>query len=138
LLGFVRGNIKIYTSSRFLEVCGMVRYTIYASFHDHSFPLRSPDSSSILAQSESHSMHLFTLNPGEDGSSSSRVIKPIGFHVQSTPILSSKWFPTASLTSPETFCYVLSTREMPVKLIDGLTGRVSIRNYYKKSISEWS
>lgn len=34
------------------------------------------------------------------------------------------WYPRATCTDPASFCYVASVRECPVKLLDGLNGRV--------------
>lgn len=34
------------------------------------------------------------------------------------------WYPSATATVPETLCFITSTRDTPVHLIDGVDGRV--------------
>ena len=41
-------------------------------------------------------------------------------------LLGVEWFPSASVYRPETFCFVRSVRDVPVALIDGNTGKVSL------------
>jgi hypothetical protein len=44
---------------------------------------------------------------------------------QPSAIWSHAWYPYASLNNPSTFCYVLGIGDAPVRLIDGIDGRVS-------------
>lgn len=41
-------------------------------------------------------------------------------------LLSLEWYPFASVARPETFCFLRSVRDLPVQLIDGNTGKVSL------------
>ncbi|KAJ7606638.1 WD40-repeat-containing domain protein [Roridomyces roridus] len=77
-----------------------------------------PDGSAALAQCEHREFRL--LNPlGEDETT----FNPHTF-AQPAPILDYAWYPTASVTSPATFCFVASVRETPVKLLDASDGRL--------------
>lgn len=40
------------------------------------------------------------------------------------PSLSSTWFPSASASIPATYCFALSIRDAPVRLVDATTGLV--------------
>jgi hypothetical protein len=44
-----------------------------------------------------------------------------------TPITSAAWYPSASRNNPATYCFVLGTRDRPIRLIDAYDGRVSCR-----------
>jgi len=44
---------------------------------------------------------------------------------QPDAINAATWYPSASSTTPETFCFVASVRDTPVRLIDATDGRVS-------------
>jgi len=44
---------------------------------------------------------------------------------QPDAIHSTLWYPTASASSPETFCFVASVRDSPVRLLNAYEGRAS-------------
>lgn len=39
-------------------------------------------------------------------------------------MLGLEWYPFATVQRPETFCFLRSVRDVPVSLVDGLTGKV--------------
>lgn len=45
---------------------------------------------------------------------------------QPTPIISAAWYPSAASSNPSTYCFVVGTRDRPVRLIDAHDGRVSL------------
>ena len=45
---------------------------------------------------------------------------------QPTPIISAAWYPSAAFSNPSTYCFVVGTRDRPVRLIDAHDGRVSL------------
>ena len=51
--------------------------------------------------------------------------QPIQRSRQPSAIWSNAWYPYASLANPSTFCYVLGIGDAPVRLVDGIDGRVS-------------
>jgi hypothetical protein len=42
-----------------------------------------------------------------------------------TPVISATWYPSASHLNASTYCFVASTRDRPIRLIDAHDGRVS-------------
>lgn len=40
-------------------------------------------------------------------------------------MLGLQWYPFATVQRPETFCFARSVRDVPVSLVDGLTGKVT-------------
>lgn len=52
--------------------------------------------------------------------------KSVSFR-QASPIYDTLWFPFASLDNPATFCFLVSSRDAPVKLLDGNDGRVRMQ-----------
>ncbi len=49
---------------------------------------------------------------------------PLHTQAFSSSILSAAWYPSASLANPGTLCYVVGISDAPVRLVDGLTGKV--------------
>ncbi|KAJ7606634.1 WD40-repeat-containing domain protein, partial [Roridomyces roridus] len=81
---------------------------------------RFSGSGSIRAQRvSSFKSGVISCSLGEDEAN----LNPHTF-TQPAPILDYAWFPTASVTSPATFCFVASVRETPVKLLDASDGRL--------------
>ncbi|OCF76835.1 hypothetical protein I204_02541 [Kwoniella mangroviensis CBS 8886] len=74
------------------------------------------DGSSVLTSTEDRTIRIHTVN--DDSSFETR-----SFH-QPDAIHSTLWYPSATLSTPETFCFVASIRDTPVRLIDGTDGRV--------------
>lgn len=85
----------------------------------------APDGSCILTHEENRLARIFALPPELVDISTSI---PLREHLKLSPapaaMLGLEWFPFASYTRPETFCFVRSVRDLPVQLIDGNTGRV--------------
>ena len=73
----------------------------------------SPDGSAFPAQIESRSFQLFNDNTST-------------LFPQPAPILDFLWYPSAMPHDPASFCFLVSVRECPVKLIDASDGRVSL------------
>ena len=48
---------------------------------------------------------------------------------QPDAIHSTLWYPTASLYSPETFCFISRVRDAPVRLVDAQDGRVRLLTF---------
>jgi hypothetical protein len=44
---------------------------------------------------------------------------------QPDAIVSTAWYPAASVLAPETYCLVVGVRDTPVRLLDASDGRVS-------------
>ncbi|WRT64862.1 uncharacterized protein IL334_001798 [Kwoniella shivajii] len=75
-----------------------------------------PDGSAILSTTEDRSIRIHTTN--EDFSLSTKTFN------QPDSIHSTLWYPSATTHTPETFCFLASVRDTPVRLIDGNDGRV--------------
>lgn len=52
-------------------------------------------------------------------------LKPTLVLPQQSAIYSSLWYPTASLSTEGTFCFLVAGEGVPIRLIDGVDGRVS-------------
>lgn len=98
---------------------------------------RCPDGTSILTTSEDRvlrlidtyvTLHLLGVLCSDD-------FRPAGSEPETVPnyrsygqpdaIHATVWYPSASLSHPETFCFAASIRDTPVRLIDATDGRVS-------------
>lgn len=88
----------------------------------------SPDGTQALAQCEDRTLQLFQLPTELDESTVSQLPKSTVFR-QPSPILDFVWYPFASAANPGSCCFLASVRECPVKLLDGITGR--LRASYK-------
>lgn len=78
------------------------------------------DGTAILATSEDRDLRVFDT-PLDDAYTPS--LRPRTFP-QPDAIHSTLWYPTASLYSPETFCFISSVRDAPVRLVDAQDGRI--------------
>ncbi|WWC86988.1 uncharacterized protein L201_001869 [Kwoniella dendrophila CBS 6074] len=74
------------------------------------------DGSAILSTTEDRSIRIHTTT--DNLSFETRAYQ------QPDAIHSTLWYPSASATTPETFCFVASIRDTPVRLIDGNDGRI--------------
>ncbi|WWC67852.1 uncharacterized protein I206_101769 [Kwoniella pini CBS 10737] len=74
------------------------------------------DGSAILSTTEDRSTRIHALNNEQEFVTKS--------YQQPDAIHSAIWYPTASISTPETFCFVASIRDTPVRLIDGNDGRI--------------
>ncbi|CAE6421920.1 unnamed protein product [Rhizoctonia solani] len=78
------------------------------------------DGSSLLGVTEHASLEVFKLNGDENGID-------VKHHIslpQPAPILSTAWFPTASISEPASYCFVAAIRDTPIKLFDASDGRM--------------
>ncbi|KAF8315780.1 WD40-repeat-containing domain protein [Cantharellus anzutake] len=80
----------------------------------------SPDGSCALTADESITCRIHRLK-ATDGVTSLDTTCTLP---QPAPILDGVWYPGASIQSPETFCFVASVRNCPVKLLDASSGRL--------------
>ncbi|WWD07776.1 hypothetical protein V865_005880 [Kwoniella europaea PYCC6329] len=74
------------------------------------------DGSAVLTTTEDRTIRIHKVS--DDSSFETR-----SFH-QPDAIHSTLWYPSATPHTPETFCFVASIRDTPVRLIDGTDGRV--------------
>lgn len=106
-------------------------------FSDLVLTSRCHDGSSILATAEDRALRVYdwyespprplpsadcTSSVTEDGVD----IGPSKSFPQPDAINKATWYPSASRTSPVTFCFMTSVRDTPVRLIDASDGRVSL------------
>ncbi|KAL1408959.1 hypothetical protein Q8F55_005773 [Vanrija albida] len=73
----------------------------------------TPDCSAVLTTAEDHCLRVF----GSDLAPSLAAPQPDAVHA-------AVWHPAASASTPETFCFVASVRDTPVRLIDAGDGRI--------------
>ena len=97
-----------------LHFCGGLLRTLY----------RSPDGSLILTWSETHAIFVWA----RDNSN----VHLCSRHQAPSPILDIAWYiiPTAGYeddAKTSHWCYVISCRDIPVRIVDALRGTVSIR-----------
>ncbi|GAA5855811.1 hypothetical protein JCM8547_000366 [Rhodosporidiobolus lusitaniae] len=81
----------------------------------------SPDGSCVLAAAEDRSLSLFPLP--SDGFSSPSLV-PSWTHQPSNSLLSTAWYPGASLHDPAMFAFAAAVKELPIHLLDGNDRRV--------------
>ncbi|WVW78569.1 hypothetical protein I302_100525 [Kwoniella bestiolae CBS 10118] len=74
------------------------------------------DGSAILSTTEDRCIRIHTTNDNSSFDTKS--------FQQPDAIHSTLWYPSASISTPETFCFVASIRDTPVRLIDGNDGRI--------------
>ena len=53
---------------------------------------------------------------------------------QAAPILAATWYTSATPLRPETYCFLASIREEPVKLLNAADG--SVRNRFSRSCTD--
>lgn len=89
----------------------------------------SPDGSHLLAQTEGHELDLFRLESSARVASGPSCKPPPAStltHVlrikAPTPLLSWDWYTFARANEPSTWCFALSARDVPIRLIDAATG----------------
>lgn len=78
-----------------------------------------------LADTSPYEIRPELSSPSSSSSNPSSVLKPTQTHPHPAPIHSSLWYPSASLHSLPSFCYVSAVGDGPVRLVDGGDGRVS-------------
>ncbi|CAE6360885.1 unnamed protein product [Rhizoctonia solani] len=78
------------------------------------------DGTSLLGITEDASLEILDLAKEDDGV----VLKHRLSLPQPAPILSTAWFPTASVSEPASFCFAAAIRDTPIKLFDASDGRV--------------
>ncbi|CAO1618159.1 unnamed protein product [Sympodiomycopsis kandeliae] len=86
----------------------------------------SPEGTHVLAQTDDHHLDLFHLIGNADPSASTQTTEVQLGHVfrisAPTTLLDWTWYPFARYSDPLTFCFVLSARDVPVRLVDGYSG----------------
>ncbi|GBE86827.1 hypothetical protein SCP_1000690 [Sparassis crispa] len=94
-----------------------------------------PDGSLALAQCENRSLQFLNLPPELLDSTVAHAVVPPPppvvprTFIQPSPLLDFAWYPSASSRDLASFCFVVSVRECPVKLLDATDGR--LRASYK-------
>ncbi|PWN92465.1 hypothetical protein FA10DRAFT_300947 [Acaromyces ingoldii] len=93
----------------------------------------SCDGTHLLCQSEDHHIDLFCVSlPSEqpssdDGGATSASQAPSWSHTLTvrapSPILAVEWYPLSTHAEPWTWCFAMSCRDVPVKLVDATTGQ---------------
>lgn len=81
----------------------------------------SPTGSHFLAQSDDHHLDLFRLNEYVEGKQSN--ISHIFSLHSPTTLLSFAWYPFARLEDPQTWCFMMSARDVTIRLIDAFQGK---------------
>ncbi|WVF69918.1 hypothetical protein IAT40_004702 [Kwoniella sp. CBS 6097] len=76
------------------------------------------DGSAILSTTEDRSLRVHTTSSSKSLDLTSNVFE------QPDAIHSTLWYPSASTHSPETYCFIASIRDTPVRLIDASDGRI--------------
>jgi hypothetical protein len=84
-------------------------------------PLRSPDGSHLLAQTDDHHVDVFQLKMHED---KYELIKVYSLRAPTT-LLAIEWYPFARYDDAVSWCFVMSARDIPTRLIDAYQGVVS-------------
>lgn len=79
----------------------------------------SPDGTHVLAQTESHELDLFALS---DDCSSDITLKHLFRTSSPTTLLDFIWYPFAEYAQPTTWCFLFSSKDVPIKLIDAYKG----------------
>ncbi|KAK4689831.1 telomerase Cajal body protein 1, partial [Tremellales sp. Uapishka_1] len=77
----------------------------------------SPDGSAILTTAEDRALRVYHTSPVDPEPVPRTINQPDSIH-------STLWYPTASAISPETFCFVASVRDTPLRLLDANDGRI--------------
>lgn len=99
---------------------------------------RCPDGTSILTTAEDRVIRVFdsSVQPVLDkflrsdrrfspADADPKSARPFRSFSQPDAIHSTAWYPTASTAHPETFVFLASVRDAPVRMVDALDGRVS-------------
>ncbi|RXK39047.1 hypothetical protein M231_03671 [Tremella mesenterica] len=76
------------------------------------------DGSAILTTAEDRTVRIIPT-PGEE-----RILGEIKHIPQPDAVLGAIWYPSASSLTPETYCFTVSVRDTPVRLVDATTGLV--------------
>lgn len=79
---------------------------------------RSPDGSLLLARAESHALHVWEVM--DQALTWRRTFR------SPTPVLDVEWFAYPAATDDEVphWCFAVSSRDVPVRLVDARTGAV--------------
>lgn len=81
----------------------------------------SPDGTHLLAQSDDHHIDMFQLYQDEPAYKLTKL-----FSIRApTTVLAFEWYPFAQYQDAATWCFALSARHVPIRLIDAYQGRVS-------------
>ncbi|GAA6051645.1 hypothetical protein JCM3770_001209 [Rhodotorula araucariae] len=84
-----------------------------------------PDGSCVLATAEDRSLSLYQLSPDLPMPSTSEHTLDVAWtHTPSDSLLSSAWYPGASLADPAMFTFAVGVKDHPVHLLDGNDRRI--------------
>ena len=86
-----------------------------------SYIHRSPDGTHILAQSDDHFVDMFKLHSID---STYELIKVFSIRAPTT-LLTVEWYPFARYDDAASWCFAISARDVPTRLVDAYQGRVS-------------
>lgn len=82
---------------------------------------RSPDGTHLLAQSDDHFIDVFKLHQTDSTYELNKV-----FSLRApTTLLAAEWYPFARYEEAASWCFAISARDVPTRLIDAYQGRVS-------------
>lgn len=76
-----------------------------------------------------------TAKPGRPADTDPDLAKSPRAFAQPDAIHGAIWYPTASLSNPETYCFMASIRDTPVRLIDATDGRVCVPSLSVRGIN---
>lgn len=83
--------------------------------------IRSPDGTHLLLQTDAHELEMYRLVTRGDKHNLDRVLTVCA----PSPLLDVTWYPFAAYDQPATWCFVFSARDIPIRLVDAYSGRVS-------------
>jgi WD40 repeat protein len=81
----------------------------------------SPDGTHLLAQSDDHFVDLFAL---QNSNLAYELVKVFSIRAPTT-LLAVEWYPFARQDDAASWCFAISARDVPTRLIDAYQGRVS-------------
>lgn len=79
---------------------------------------RSPDGTHMLAQSDDHHVDVFQLVGNDE------LVRLYSLRAPTT-LLAMEWYPYARHDDPASWCFVMSARDVPTRLVDAYQGKVS-------------
>ncbi|KAK1926502.1 putative guanyl nucleotide binding protein [Papiliotrema laurentii] len=79
-----------------------------------------PDASAILTTAEDRVLRVYKSSTEND----QVLLSGAGSFRQPDAVHAAQWYPSASATAPETYCFMASIKDTPVRLIDATDGRI--------------
>lgn len=77
-----------------------------------------------MLQAESHAIDIFKLAI-RDGQPGASLVHTLTVRAPSA-LLDAVWYPFASCDNPASWCFAMSIRDVPIRLVDASLGRVSL------------